>query len=455
MKENRIDFGLFEVGEVIQRKGEKNMSKKLVALLLSSITAIMSLFLPVSSRVAPQDDGDFVPVVRFAVASDSHVRTLFDERSRRIQNVLTLAYSDADRDENYQRLDAVVFAGDLTDNGTVLQFMGFKATVDSVLRDETKLMAVVAKNHDGYTFGKSSLPLFTEITGQPSDYHYVVGGYHFIGLSASTKKGEHYSEYQRVWLEEQLAQAAKDDPEKPIFVTHHEPVSNTVYGSSDVDSWGVGYFKDILSRYPQVVDFAGHSHYPLNDPRSIWQGDFTAVGTGALKYAEFTVDGKNEVHPDGYKKIAQMWIVEVNAENEVRLRGFDALEGVLLCEYLIKNPSDRENRQYTPEQQQAAASAPTFSENAELEVKRKVGKYSVTVPAAQSTDSNPVFLYRYFVLDEGGEVVRSEYVMNNMWLGKTYESVSFSVRAKRGQTVSVVAENSYGMQSEALEAVLG
>ena len=45
--------------------------------------------------------------------------------------------------------------------------------------------------------------------------------------------------------------------------------------------------------------------------------------------------------------------------------------------------------------------------------------------------------------------------MNNMWLGKTYESVNFSVRAKRGQTVSVVAENSYGMQSEALEAVLG
>lgn len=431
------------------------MSKKLVALLLSSITVIMSLFLPVSSRVAPEDSGDFVPVLRFVVASDSHVRTLFDVRSRRIQNVLTLAYSDARQDENYQKLDAAVFAGDLTDNGTVFQFMGFKAAVDSVLSDETKLMAVVAKNHDGYTFDKKSLSLFTDLTGQPSDYHNVVGGFHFIGLSASAEPGEHYSEYQRVWLKEQLEEAVKDDPEKPIFVTHHEHVSDTVFGSGELDGWGLEYFKDILSEYPQVVDFSGHSHYPLNDPRSIWQGDFTAVGTGALKYAEFTVDGKNRVHPDGYKKIAQMWIVEVNAENEVRLRGYDALNSVLLCEYLIKNPSDKENRQYTPEKQQAAASAPTFAENAELKVKKSFGKYTVTVPAAQSTDSNPVFLYRYSVLDESGNEVSSEYIMNNSWLGKTYERVSFKLKAESGSTVRVVAENAYKMQSEPLTATLG
>lgn len=431
------------------------MAKKLVSFILLVATAFLELFIPATKTEAPKDIEDFTSVIRFAVFSDSHILAVGDTRSRRIQKVMSLAYSYAEQDENYKTVDAALVAGDLTDNGTAAQFIGFKSAVDSVLKEETVLMPVVAKNHDGYTYSSKSLSLYKNITGLDGDFHNVVNGFHFIGLSASKTEGEHYSEYQREWLKEQLLSAAADDSQKPIFVMHHEHVSDTVYGSFDVDGWGLDYFKDILCEFPQVIDFSGHSHYPSNDPRSIWQGEFTAVGTGALKYVEFTVDGKNKVHPSGYKNIAQMWIVEVDSNNRVRLRNFDALNASLLCEYIIENPADKENRQYTPELQKNSSCAPAFPENAELKIKKIAGRYKITVPAAESADGKIVALYRVYVLDSSGKVIDSQYILNNYWLGKTYKDVTFKLKAKKGAIIKAVAENAYGMQSDALCVQLG
>ena len=104
-----------------------------------------------------------------------------------------------------------------------------------------------------------------------------------------------------------------------MFVTHHEHNIETVYGSSVYDGWGVPYFKAILNQYPQVVDFSGHSHFPLNDPRSVWQGKFTAIGTGAIYYSEFTVEGLRSYHPADSEQTATCWIVELNDKGDLHL----------------------------------------------------------------------------------------------------------------------------------------
>ena len=273
-------------------------------------------------------------------------------------------------------------------------------------------------------------------------------------MSASKTPDEHYSEYQRVWLREQLAVAAADDPQKPIFVTHHEHVLDTVYGSSEFDGWGMDVFRDILCEYPQVVDFSGHSHYPLNDPRSIWQGDITAVGTGALYYAELTVDNDRCVHPPHSRQIAQTWIVEADAENNVRLRGFDALTGTLLCTYTVHDPANADAREYTPRQQEASSSAPIFEENAAINVRGAFGKYTVSVPAAKSTDGRIIFVYRVRVTDKDGNEKSAQYLVNDYWRANTYKTVTFHVDAEKGDTVSVTAENAYGMRTQPLTAVV-
>lgn len=431
------------------------MENLIIKALISIFTAIMTLLAPLNTVKAPVDTSDFVPVIRFSVASDTHIKEAADTRTQRMQKAISLAYSDAKQDPNYKNLDAVLWAGDLTDQGYRLQFRSFFSSLRSVVKKNTQVLAVVAKSHDGYTMDKGSLDYFTKLSGQPSDYHVVINGFHFIGISASKTPGEHYSEYQRTWLSEELAKAAADDAEKPIFVMHHEHVRNTVYGSTDLDGWGMDYFTDILEQYPQIVDFSGHSHYPINDPRSIWQGSITAVGTGSLYYAEFTVDTERKVHPEGYKEFGQSWIVEVDKDNTVRLRAFDVLSGELYCEYLLHNVADASAREYTPAQQEAASSAPVFAKDAALTVKNTILGHEVIVPVAESTDGFPVFVYRFFVYNENGEEVSSSWVLNKYWNTLPVTSIKKIVSAKSGYTIKVTAENAYGMRTAPLEIVVG
>ena len=50
--------------------------------------------------------------------------------------------------------------------------------------------------------------------------------------------------------------------------------------------WGqdAGFSTAALSKFPNCVAFSGHSHTPLRDERTVWQGAFTSVGTASLRY---------------------------------------------------------------------------------------------------------------------------------------------------------------------------
>ncbi len=433
--------------------------------LLSVFTAIIMIVtawfcIPVDLTGSPQimdqpTVDSFTPVLRFLVCSDTHVHGADDTlRLDRIAKALDFCYSEARKDANHRTLDAMLVAGDVTNDGYDEQFNAFADVIESSLKEETDLLAIVAKNHDGYQ-GKSCRGKISAITGDDADYHVVIGGYHFIGVSTSKLEGVRYDWGQQVWLKKQLDEAVKDDPSKPVFVIHHEHVRGTVYGSSSFEGWGVNHFSAILKQYPQVVDFSGHSHYPINDPRSIWQGAFTAIGTGSISYMEVTVDNDRTLHPETYDQSAQAWLVEVDAANRIRLRGFDVNDSVYLCEYLIEDVTDPAAYAYTPDNQKAKSSAPQFSATDHLTVAKNGDKYTVTCPAATSTDGKPIELYRITVKNENGRTTHSEYIVNNYWLPEPFESVSFEIDAKPGYQVNVVAENVYDMASEPLTATIG
>ncbi len=444
--------------------------KTFISLFTAAVMILTAWFcIPVDlSGNAPIQDqptvDSFSPVLRFMVCSDTHVHGKDDKlRLERIAKALDFCYGEAEKDANHSTLDAVLVAGDVTNDGYDEQFASFEEVVKQSLRNETDLLAIVAKNHDGYQ-GKSCRGKISKITGNDADYHVVIGGCHFIGISTSSLEALRYDLRQRIQLKQQLDAAVKDDPTKPIFVIHHEHVRGTVYGSSRFEGWGVNHFSAILKEYPQIVDFSGHSHYPLNDPRSIWQGAFTAVGTGSISYMEVTVDKDRTLHPEyegkpecSYEASAQAWLVEVDAANRIRLRGFDVNDGVYLCEYLIENVADPSTYVYTPENQKDKSSAPQFSAGVGLSVAQKDGKYVVTCPKADSTDGKPVELYRIRVQNENGKEVFTKYIVNNYWLpaDKWLDSVDFEIDAKPGYQVSVVAENVYDMASEPLTATIG
>lgn len=423
-----------------------------ISFILAFFTFFASIVNTFTVVKVPEDKTDFTPVIRFMVASDTHVESAGDRLCMRVNKALKLSYAIAEADDEYNNLDAVVFCGDVTDNGRRDQFCGFQSTINSALCDGTEYIAMLAKSHDGGTLDKQSLEYFKSISGLENDMHTVVNGYHFITLSASKTPGEQYSEYQREWLKAQLDAAVKDDPSKPIFVAHHEHVKGTVYGSRDVDGWGIDYFRDIFDQYPQIVHFSGHSHYPVNDPRSIWQGEFTAVGTGAIKYLEFTVDSERKIHPSGYMQESEFWLVEVDANNRIRLRAYDLMEQKMLTEYIIDGPLSRD---FTPAKQEAKSSAPVFTSD-KVKVSHPFGSYKVKVDRADSTDGMPVVLYRAYVLDKDGNELSMNWKMPKYYsytLDDT-EIIKIGKLPNGAASIKVVAENAYGMQSEPLKVTL-
>ena len=394
----------------------------------------------------------FTPVLRFIASSDSHVKEENDKTAERLGRMLEQAYVLSDSDPVYQSLDALIVAGDLTNDGTKEEFEKFWAAVSGEKREETQFLGIVAKNHDGWNMSRREVhSLYTGLTGETPDFNKVINGFHFIGLSASDDDGVHYSDEQLAWLRAQLDTAVAEASDKPIFFMHHEHNRNTVYGSSTFDGWGVKHFKEILKDYPQVVDFSGHSHYPLNDPRSVWQGAYTAIGTGAIYYSEFTIDDIRAYDPPDCEDTATYWLVEVNEAGDLHLRGMDILAGKQLCEYILQNPADSANRAFTPEKQKAASKAPDFASDAALTAEVTAdGALRVTVPAAQSTDGMPVVLYRLAVKTSYGLTAEKLWYLPHYYVAEGEQTITFTVDglAKGNYKLRVTAETAYGVKSE-------
>ena len=412
---------------------------------------------PVAAAAKGESATRFVPVLRFIASSDTHVQDGNDLTANRMRKMLDMGYSIAREDAEYNRLDALIVAGDLTDDGTPSEFEKFGKTVSESLRDETQFLGVVAKNHDGYKLRRRELrALFTELTGCAADFHTTICGYHFIGISVSANGACHYDRGQLAWLKAQLNAAVADDPDKPVFVIHHEHVRNTVYGSSLYDGWGVPYFTEILKQYPQVVDFSGHSHFPLNDPRSVWQGAFTAIGTGAVYYSEFTIGARRTYHPADAYETATCWIVEADAAHRIRLRGMDILSNECLCEYILENPADPENRDYAPEAQRAKSAAPSFDENAALTVTSSGYVFDIQAPKAHSNDGMTVTLYRAYIRNAQGVKVAQGWTLPVYYRGVQQDEIVLSLKhlGSGEYTVGVIAENAYGGQSAPIETTV-
>ena len=397
----------------------------LTAVVLAVFTFLASLFSPSFTAPIPEmKQDDFVPVMRFVATSDSHIEELGDTGCRRISALLKTAYAISDADEDYKNLDAVVFSGDITDNGKLKSFFAFAATTDNEIREGTERLAVVAKAHDSYAYSNNSLKIFTGITGQETDFHRVIGDFHFIGISRSETL-KHYTDEQVDWLDENIAAAVKADPEKPVFVFQHEHVRDTVYGSSKTDGWGLDVFSDVLAKYPQVVHISGHSHFPANDPRAIWQGEFTAINDGGLSYYELAVDGKNGQFPKEKERMTQALIVEVDADNRVLVKVLDVDAGKIMREFLVDNITEKNKTKYSFEARKEKATAPVFSDGAELTYEKKGLMHYITVPQARVSEDNEVFVYRIFVENSKGRTVYKDWAFSDYYFADKADRIAF------------------------------
>lgn len=213
--------------------------------------------------------------------------------------------------------DALVVVGDLTEYGYVEEYDRFMSIYN--IKKQPKAVSMIAIGNHDYWNGLSvidSQKRFIEKTGMESIYyHKVVKGYHFIVLGTEDGKTEGtFSVKQIEWLGEQLKLANADDPKKPIFVFHHQPIKGTIYGSEWGFSENRDLFYDTLKEYPQVITFSGHTHYPLDEPRTIHQKDFTTLATASLKNMWVEAGYIQGELPKGAETFSQGLIVEVHGD---------------------------------------------------------------------------------------------------------------------------------------------
>lgn len=396
----------------------------------------------------PVTPDDFTPVVRFAVCSDVHLSgDPEQEEAKRFDRMWKVCYEYAASQE-YNTLDGFAVAGDMTNNGLPEQYKVFRDVIADNIREETQLMVCMG-NHEYIAYrdedASQGTRVFEEQMQMEDDNSYVINGYHFI-LCSYDENGKSFTA-KRSWLASELKAAKKDTGDKPIFVFQHPAPFASVYGSVN---WGDPTVPTVFLQYPQVVDFSGHSHYPVNDPRSIWQGGFTALGCGTLSYYETELDCIAGQFPYDYEQAAQFYMVEADAEGNVRIRAYDLItEQWFDLEYYLSGLADR-HYAYSYHRMKTMDEAPVFPENTEISVtKNEAGESVLTFTGAE--DKFVTESYKMSVTRNGIKVFDDNFASKYMYLFEEdrYE-VNMGVLKSGSYKVQIVAMNAYAELSAPL-----
>jgi len=238
---------------------------------------------------------------------------------------------------------------------------------------------------------------------------------------------------------------------KPFFYAQHPHPANTVQGPW---AWGNdgGVATRALEKFPNAVAFSGHSHYSITDERCIWQGKFTSVGTGSLRYifSQYWRDNGEDhsgiakqmrILPEGTGR--QGMLVKVYDDRMVFVRREFVQGESLGPDWVV--PLDG-SRPMAFEPRSAKVVAPAFAPGAKVEVSRAMGKdrrgratdqITVRFPAARPSVTSRVHDYEVTALayheDVDYPVATKRVLSESYFLPPTRE-------AKSGHIVFAVSE---------------
>lgn len=399
---------------------------------------------------ASDDFSDFVPTLRFIAATDTHIKDQDTVEKERLLDMFRYSYAYADSQE-YKSIDAVVFSGDVTDHGTAKQLTRFRNAVESSIREETQFICAMG-NHE---FFNGSQSIFERVIQQDADQHNIINGFHFITISPEGAGANDYSS-KYDWVRAELDKAIADNPEAPIFVFQHHHIRDTVYVSEE---WYTDQLDEIFKDYPNIVNFSGHSHGAINNPRSIYQDKYTALGAGTLSYFEMNSGMSYGTIPPRAGQAAQFYIIEVDENNRVRVLPFNILTGKFFTRqtegkpdeqliWYIPTPSDPDTFTYTRDRWTDSA-PPYFDDDAAITAKVTANGTRVGFTFPQAHDDDCVYSYKLELKGKGysfGYSVFSEYYFEPM--PETITISATGIKEGNTYTVTITAYDCYGIPCE-------
>lgn len=427
-----------------------NFGRTLLAKIISVLYVITTTFgagLPIGSGEPTKTPDSFEPVIRFAVCSDVHLDG--EENSpeeQRLTKLINFMY-DYSEQQSYKNFDALVCVGDMADTGYEIEYNQLNRILESNL-DRSKTQLLICTGNHEYIATRDydaslSARLFEKMEG-PLDTHAVINGYHFV-MASYDDDGKTFTDKAK-WIEQELKIAQADSGDKPIFTFQHPAPFASVYGSIN---WGDTSVPAIYLKYPQVINFSGHSHYPVNDPRSLWQGGYTALGCGTLSYFETELDGIAGNFPYDNENAAQFYIVEADKDGNVRIKAYDLITDQFFdLDYYFTDLKGR-NFEYSYARMKKRDSAPVWPADTKFTTAiNENGETVLTFTGA--TDKYVVESYKVSVTENGMPFMSDNFSGKYMYL---YEENSYDVNLgvlTPGKTynVQIVALNAYAETSK-------
>ena len=437
-------------------------------------------------------------VLQFAAVSDVHVARNAAAPGR-VQAAFeqlkeaALLYTD-------KGLDAVVVAGDLTDDYgnnqdvKATEINKLKTAYENVFGTTPTVPMIYGLGNHDHDFERnggagSDLATFINVMGNKEVHtkydvacsdsahgsrHSVIGNYHFLflepityGCTGADDTGAKYYAETKAWLDAELKAITEANPNNYVFVVTHPMIYGTVYGSDLLTSgiyWYTKDITDILSKYPQAVTFGGHLHFPLNDERSIMQTAFTSLGCGSVQYMALedgAYDGMASATtmPDN-QQVSSGYLVQVDANGNVRFIRMDfqnetTIKDPFVIEapkadksHLNKYSKDRANRNQAPVFAENAVSYKDDSADAKAEI------LTLTAKFLAATDDD--LIHHYVVeLKENGIVIETHKILTDFYRhGKVSDmkaeyEVTFDEGCSRGAKYEICATayDSWGAKS--------
>ena len=378
------------------------------------------------------------PALAFGVISDIHVTT--PESTEKFRRALRYFRS--------RGADAVIVAGDLSDWGLKSGFRYVAAAWKEEMAGTEIVPLFCTGNHDyeGWWYGDMTLDMhvqgysedealvklgmdrvWQEVFGEPFSLmrHRKVKGYDFISAEWEEMDKTHSEPRTAQWFREHASELPKD---RPFFFFRHEPIPDTVIGFAKKTEENLT-LKAALKAFPNCIAFGGHTHWTLNDERSIWQGGFTSIAVPSMEYTtlpkgpENGRDVRNGKSVLGMPRIAnraegteaQGYFVSVYADGstEVERYDFEAMEEAAPAWLIPSAASGR--RPYVPEEHAKRTPVPAFAAGDALRIRSVNGDrrngtwaifYELRFPTAKA--GGRVFDYEARVEREDGTSVGSK-----------------------------------------------
>lgn len=433
------------------------LNRVLVTLLVLSLLLSAAPQLFGTLAMAAEDGTDEVyQDMKIGVMSDLHFQVATGTAEKSVLTMLEQFKAD--------QVDVIMITGDIGYACEDVEYEKFWTTWNTVFPDQETApeLLVISGNHefDRVVFGKEELQVaqdrFMNVFGlEEMNQHMVVNGYHFIGLNSEDGSTDgKYTDVTTTWLQAQLDIAVADNPNMPIFVTAHQTLPGTTYGSE----WGsskTAALYEVLKDYPQVVYFAGHSHYASESERSIHQEFFTCVDVTSMNYLSLE-DGNK-----GYDSQGALLVTVNGADKQIVIDRYKINHGaegdtvVKIKEpWTLNLPLNQSEFTYTDARAEGRT-APSFPEGSALTVSDVTfAAAKITFPAATHDD----YVHNYNIRVKLGDAVVVEKQVNGDFYQPadkqkaTWSTTMEGLEPNTTYTVEVTAEESFGKESQPLTA---